>query len=59
MFTGVRLGGTPYLPTSFRWGFGRPYLRGYKAITAEEKKIATGLKCSNIFCIVPSLTPTK
>lgn len=38
MFIGVRLGGTPYLSTSFRWGFDRPYPRGYKAITAEEQK---------------------
>jgi hypothetical protein len=36
MLAGVRLGGTPYLPTTFRWGFGWPYLRGYKALTAEE-----------------------
>ena len=36
MLAGVRVGGTPYLPTSFRWGYGWPYLRGYKAITFEE-----------------------
>ncbi len=38
MLAGVRAGGTPYLPTKFRWGFGWPYLRGYKALTAEELK---------------------
>lgn len=36
MLTGVRVGGTPYLPTSFRWGYGWPYPRWYKALTAKE-----------------------
>lgn len=33
MLTAVRAGGSPYLPTQFRWGYGWPYwmLRGYKA----------------------------
>lgn len=38
MLAGVRVGGTPYLPTSFRWGYGWPYPRGYKPLTAEEKQ---------------------
>lgn len=37
MLTGVRIGGSPYFPTSYRWGYGWPYLRGYKALTREEK----------------------
>lgn len=28
-YYGVRLGGTPYLPTPWRWGFGWDYPRGY------------------------------
>ena len=36
MLTGVRIGGTPYLPTTFRWAYGWPYLRGYKALTDDE-----------------------
>lgn len=36
MLTGVRVGGTPYLPTKFRWGYGWPYLRGYKELTDKE-----------------------
>ena len=36
MLAGVRVGGTPYLPTRFRWGYGWPYPRGYKALTEEE-----------------------
>ncbi|AMO56504.1 hypothetical protein GZ77_06875 [Endozoicomonas montiporae] len=35
---GVRMGGTPLLPTSFRWGYGWPYPRQYRALTEEELK---------------------
>ncbi len=38
MLAGVRVGGTPYLPTQFRWGYGWPYPRGYKPVTDEERK---------------------
>jgi len=37
MLAGVRVGGSPYLPTSFRWGYGWSYPRLYKALTEEEK----------------------
>jgi len=36
MLAGVRAGGTPYLPTRFRWGYGWPYPRGYRELSAEE-----------------------
>ena len=36
MLGGVRIGGTPYLPTDFRWGYGWPMWRGYKALTEVE-----------------------
>lgn len=36
MLAGVRVGGTPWLPTRFRWGFGWPWPRGYRAVSAEE-----------------------
>ena len=36
MLAGVRVGGTPYLPTRFRWGYGWPFPRGYKALTEDE-----------------------
>ncbi len=36
MLAGVRVGGTPFLPTSFRWGYGWPYPRFYGELTAEE-----------------------
>jgi len=43
MFVGVRVGGTPYLPISFRWGYGWPYLRrdGESKITAHGLKVAS------------------
>lgn len=37
MLAGVRVGGTPYLPTTFRWGYGWPYPRGYTALTDGER----------------------
>lgn len=38
MLAGVRVGGTPYLPTSFRWGYGWPYPRFYGELTTDEQK---------------------
>ena len=39
MLKGVRVGGTPYLPTGWRWGYGWRYFRGYKPLTDGEKKL--------------------
>ena len=36
MLAGVRVGGSPYWPTEFRWAYGWPYFRGYKEITPAE-----------------------
>ena len=36
MQQGVRVGGSPYWPTPFRWGYGWSYIRGYKALTISE-----------------------
>ncbi|WP_286265203.1 hypothetical protein [Thalassotalea atypica] len=36
MFLGVRVGGAPYLPTPFRWGYGWPYPKGYGKLTEAE-----------------------
>lgn len=47
MLGGVRVGGTPYLPTQFRWGYGWPYPRGYKALTEEELAQITELEESD------------
>lgn len=37
MLAGVRAGGSPYFPTSFRWGYGWKYPRTYKALSSIEK----------------------
>ncbi len=36
MFLGVRLGGGPYLPTPYRWGYGWPSTFGYRELKLEE-----------------------
>ncbi|MFO7603799.1 MAG: FAD-binding oxidoreductase [Gammaproteobacteria bacterium] len=36
MHTGVRVGGSPYFLTDYRWGYGWPYLRGYKPLSDTE-----------------------
>lgn len=36
MLAGVRVGGTPHLPTRFRWGYGWPYPRGYRTLSEQE-----------------------
>lgn len=49
MLAGVRVGGSPWWPSTFRWGYGWPYTHGYSALTPEEleqvrlKKVAQGL----------------
>lgn len=40
MYRGARLGGVPWLPTGFRWGYGWSYGRGYAPLTAEEQRQA-------------------
>jgi hypothetical protein len=37
MYEAVRIGGTPNLPTSFRWGYGWPLERGYTKLSKAEK----------------------
>lgn len=38
MHLGVYVGGTPHLPTPFRWGYGWPFARGYKALDEGERR---------------------
>jgi len=38
MLAGVRVGGSPYFPTSYRWGYGWSYPRGYKALSEDENE---------------------
>ncbi len=48
MLAGVRVGGTPYLPTKFRWGYGWSYPRDYGALTDDERKQVELLSTSPI-----------
>ncbi len=36
MMAGVRVGGAPLIPTSFRWGYGWPYPKWYGKLTDDE-----------------------
>jgi hypothetical protein len=38
MLAGVRVGGSPWWPSAFRWGYGWPYPKGYGTLTSEEKE---------------------
>ena len=40
MYDGVRAGGGPWWPTSYRWGYGWPYGRGYRELNDEEQHMA-------------------
>ncbi|MDG1138799.1 MAG: hypothetical protein P8N49_04695 [Opitutales bacterium] len=39
MYQAVRAGGKPHFPTWYRWGYGWPLGRGYKALTPDEEKM--------------------
>ena len=39
MYHGVRVGGSAYFPTWYRWGYGWTYSRGYKPLSPEEEKL--------------------
>lgn len=53
MFLGVRAGGHPAFPTWYRWGYGWPYGRGYKALTKEEE-IGASNRLDEYFRNVPN-----
>lgn len=36
MLAGVRVGGSPYWPTSFRWGYGWKYTNAYKKLNEKQ-----------------------
>ena len=39
MLAGVRVGGSPFFPTKFRWGYGWPYPRFYGALSEKEHEM--------------------
>ena len=38
MYRGVRISGAPLFPTTFRWGYGWGFGRGYEPLAAEERQ---------------------
>lgn len=44
MLAGVRVGGSPWWPSTFRWGYGWPYTHGYRVLTLDELEQVRGLK---------------
>ena len=48
MKIGVRVGGSPWLPFPFRWGYGWPYGRGYQAVSEGEERLALTLMASPV-----------
>ena len=44
MFAGARIGGSPYLPTWFRWGYGWQFGRPYGPLTSQEVILASSLE---------------
>lgn len=45
MYKAVRTGGEPYFPTWYRWGYGWPIGRGYRALSpAEEQMVKSKLR---------------
>jgi len=48
MYLGVRVGGSPLWPTSFRWGYGWQLGRGYHALSPQEQ--AQVAERTNQFC---------
>lgn len=44
MLRGVRVGGSPYLHTPFRWAYGWPQTRNYEALTPAESARADELE---------------
>lgn len=51
MYEGVRIGGSPYFYSWYRWGYGWSYDRKYQTLTLEERKLADSL-VENYFATV-------
>jgi hypothetical protein len=58
MLNGVRVGGSPFWPTRFRWGYGWNYLRGYKPLNDDEQRsVQKALHDYQTLTIKPAKTP--
>jgi len=43
MLSGVRVGGSPHWPTSFRWGYGYSYPHGYTSTSNNKESAISGI----------------
>ena len=43
MYSGVRIGGSPFSVAPYRWGYGWDSLRGYRPLSADEQAKANAL----------------
>jgi hypothetical protein len=57
LFAGVTVGGSPFIPDSFRWGYGWPKLRGFSALTADEEAQVKALTPSELSLVPITKTP--
>lgn len=57
-YWGVRVGGTPYMATSYRWGYGWKFLRPYGELNEAELEQVTRLYPQNALSY-PITKPTK
>ncbi len=55
-YWGVRVGGSPSLSTSFRWGYGWIYKRGYKALNQREQEVVKSLEPKDV-TLIPVTVP--
>lgn len=57
-YWGVRLGGSPHMLTSYRWGYGWEYLRSYDELSLSEMEQVERLNPQDIFSF-PIVLPKK
>ncbi|WP_313176606.1 hypothetical protein [Massilia sp.] len=57
MYGAVRVGGVPWLPSPFRWGYGWPYGRLYRALSLEEDAQAAALRDGYMASDAPPVCP--
>lgn len=48
MYEGVRVGGSPYFYTWYRWGYGWPFERKYEPLTDAERRLAERMLAENL-----------
>ncbi|MEO0345684.1 MAG: hypothetical protein AAF229_05455 [Pseudomonadota bacterium] len=62
MYDGVRVGGSPYFLTWYRWGYGWPFERKYQALTeaetAQSKRLLASYQAANPEPVCPANVET-